>query len=111
MWGRAWVHPGGLGVWTPVFTWHRTPAPVPPQVAIPRPTPAELEQTNAALKRLIDNDKSKDQALLKNSVADAAAAAAPQHGCDVHANASATGPRHEGSPHRKAGQHLIWLPW
>src|SRR5688500_2519790 len=41
------------------------PAPVPPQVAIPRPTPAELEQTNAALKRLIDNDKSKDQALLK----------------------------------------------
>ena len=41
------------------------PAPVPAQVAIPRPTPAELEQTNAALKRLIDNDKSKDQALLK----------------------------------------------
>ena len=41
------------------------PAPVPPQVAIPRPTPAELEQTNAALKRLIDNDKSKDQALLR----------------------------------------------
>jgi (4-O-methyl)-D-glucuronate---lignin esterase len=41
------------------------PAPVPAPVAIPRPTPAELEQTNAALKRLIDNDKSKDQALLK----------------------------------------------
>jgi lysophospholipase L1-like esterase len=41
------------------------PAPVPPQVAMLRPTAAELEQTNAALKRLIDNDKSKDQALLK----------------------------------------------
>jgi lysophospholipase L1-like esterase len=40
-------------------------APVPPQVAIPRPTPAELEQTNAALKRLIDSDKSAAQPLLK----------------------------------------------
>src|SRR5215471_7828421 len=41
------------------------PAPVPSEVAIPRPTPAELEQTNAALKRAIDNDKSSSQALLK----------------------------------------------
>jgi beta-glucosidase len=55
--------PGGRAGFAPVVI--GPPAPVPPQVAIPRPTPAELEQTNAALKRLIDNDKSKDQALLK----------------------------------------------
>ena len=41
------------------------PAPVPAEVAIPRPTPAELDQTNAALKRLIDNDKSAAAPLLK----------------------------------------------
>ena len=41
------------------------PAPVPAEVSIPRPTPAELEQTNAALKRLIDSDKSSAQPLLK----------------------------------------------
>jgi lysophospholipase L1-like esterase len=40
-------------------------APVPPEVAIPRPTPAELEQVNAALKRFIDGDKSSAQPLLK----------------------------------------------
>ena len=41
------------------------PAPVPPEVAIPRPTPAELEQVNAALKRFVDTDKSTAQPLLK----------------------------------------------
>jgi lysophospholipase L1-like esterase len=41
------------------------PAPVPPEVAIPRPTPSELQEVNAALKRLIDNDKSSAQPLLK----------------------------------------------
>jgi lysophospholipase L1-like esterase len=40
-------------------------APVPAEVAVPRPTTAELEQTNAALKRLIDGDKSSAQPLLK----------------------------------------------
>ena len=53
--GRANVPPVVIG----------PPAPVPAQVQILRPTPAELEQMNAALKRLIDGDKSKDQALLK----------------------------------------------
>jgi lysophospholipase L1-like esterase len=38
---------------------------VPPEVAIPRPTPAELEQVNAALTRLVDGDKSPVQPLLK----------------------------------------------
>jgi lysophospholipase L1-like esterase len=41
------------------------PAPVPPQVAIPRPTPAELAQVNAAIKTFIDSDRSPAQPLLK----------------------------------------------
>ena len=41
------------------------PAPVPPEVAIPRPSPAELEQVNAALKRFIASDTSPVQPLLK----------------------------------------------
>ena len=41
------------------------PAPVPPAVAIPRPTQAELEQVNAALKQFVDGDKSSVQPLLK----------------------------------------------
>src|SRR5471030_9117 len=41
------------------------PAPVPPEVAIPRPTQAELEQVNAALMRFVDNDKSAIQPVLK----------------------------------------------
>ena len=54
---------GGRGAFAPVVI--GPPAPVPPEVAIPRPTPAELEQANAALKRLIDEDKSSARALLK----------------------------------------------
>jgi lysophospholipase L1-like esterase len=38
---------------------------VPPEVAIPRPTPAELEQVNAAIKRFVESDKSASQALLR----------------------------------------------
>jgi lysophospholipase L1-like esterase len=41
------------------------PAPVPPEVAIPRPTPAELEQVNAAVKKFVDGDRSSAQPLLK----------------------------------------------
>ena len=41
------------------------PAPVPPEVAMLRPSPAELEQANAALKALIDADTSPSKALLK----------------------------------------------
>jgi lysophospholipase L1-like esterase len=41
------------------------PAPVPPEVTIPRPTQGELEQVNAALKRFVDSDKSSVQPLLK----------------------------------------------
>jgi (4-O-methyl)-D-glucuronate---lignin esterase len=41
------------------------PAPVPPEVAIPRPTAAELTQANDALKKLIDADKSSSKPLLQ----------------------------------------------
>src|SRR5690242_16685836 len=54
---------GGRGNFAPVVI--GPSAPVPTAVAIPRPTPAELEQTNAALKRLIDTDTSSAQPLLK----------------------------------------------
>jgi lysophospholipase L1-like esterase len=41
------------------------PAPVPPEVAIPRPTQAELTEVNAAVKRFVDADKSPTAPLLK----------------------------------------------
>lgn len=40
-------------------------APVPPEVAIPRPTAAEVAQVNAAFERFIETDKSGMQPLLK----------------------------------------------
>jgi len=53
----------GRGAFAPVVI--GPPAPVPPEVAIPRPTPSELEQVNAALTRFIDGDRSPSQPLLK----------------------------------------------
>ena len=41
------------------------PAPVPPEVAMLRPTPAELEQVNGALRKLIDADQSPAKPMLK----------------------------------------------
>ncbi|HUA57161.1 MAG TPA: GDSL-type esterase/lipase family protein [Verrucomicrobiae bacterium] len=41
------------------------PAPVPAEVAIPRPSPAELEQVNQAVGRWIDSDNSPAKPLLK----------------------------------------------
>src|SRR6202040_2198316 len=40
-------------------------APVPPEVAIPRPTPVELTQVNQEVKRLVDADTSSAQPLLQ----------------------------------------------
>ena len=54
---------GGRGGFAPVQI--GPPAPVPSVVAIPRPTPSELEQVNAALKQFVDGDKSSVQPLLK----------------------------------------------
>ena len=56
---------GGRGGFAPVPVQIGPPAPVPPEVAIPRPTQAELEQVNVALKRFVDNDTSSVQPLLK----------------------------------------------
>jgi len=39
-------------------------APVPPEVAIPRPTPADIDQVNQATRRLIDSDNSPAKPLL-----------------------------------------------
>jgi lysophospholipase L1-like esterase len=41
------------------------PAPVPPEVAIPRPTAAELAEVNGAVKKFVDGDKSSTAPLLK----------------------------------------------
>ena len=41
------------------------PAPVPPEVAIPRPSTAELAQINEAVKKWIDSDKSSAKLVLK----------------------------------------------
>ena len=41
------------------------PAPVPPEVAMLRPSPVELEQVNDAMKKLIDSDQSAAKPLLK----------------------------------------------
>ena len=60
---QAPVPGGGRGGFAPVVI--GPPAPVPPEVTIPRPTQAELEQVNAALKRMVDTDKSAVQPLLK----------------------------------------------
>jgi lysophospholipase L1-like esterase len=54
---------GGRGGFAPVVI--GPPAPVPPEVAIPRPTQAELEQVNTAVTRFVASDKSAVQPLLK----------------------------------------------
>ncbi len=41
------------------------PAPVPPEVAIPRPTAAELAEVNAVMTKFIDSDKSSTAPILK----------------------------------------------
>jgi lysophospholipase L1-like esterase len=73
------------------------PAPVPPQVAIPRPTAAEIAQVNDALKRFIAQDKSPAQPLLKKF--ESLMLLAPQR-LNVAATYTQTaqrqGPRHEG---------------
>src|ERR1051325_10293939 len=61
---HASAQPGpGRGGFFPIVI--GPPAPVPPEVAIPRPTPAELEQVNQALRSWIDSDKSSAKPLLK----------------------------------------------
>ncbi len=53
----------GRGGFAPVVI--GPPAPVPPEVAIPRPTPSELAEVNDALAQWIDADKSPAKPLLQ----------------------------------------------
>jgi lysophospholipase L1-like esterase len=55
----------GRGGFVPAPVVIGPPAPVPPEVAIPRPTPAELVQVNDLVKKFIDGDKSPNKPLLK----------------------------------------------
>ena len=57
------ARPGGRGGFPPVVI--GPPAPVPLEVAIPRPTAAESEQVNRELRKLIDSDKSSAKLLLR----------------------------------------------
>jgi len=52
----------GRGAFVPIVI--GPPAPVPPEVAIPRPTPAEAAQVNDAVKKWIDSDNSAAKPLL-----------------------------------------------
>jgi len=56
--------PGRAGVVLPPVV-IGPPAPVPPEVAIPRPTPEELAQVNSAVKQWIAGDKSPSKPLLQ----------------------------------------------
>jgi beta-glucosidase len=72
-------------------------APVPPEVAIPRPTPAELTQVNEAVQRFVDTDTSATRPLLKKF--ESLLLLQPPH-LNVAATYTQTvqrrGPRHEG---------------
>jgi lysophospholipase L1-like esterase len=80
---------------TPVVT--GPSAPVPPEVAMLRPTPDEVRQVNEAMKRLIDADTSRDKPLLTKY-----ASLLPQWVPRLNVAATYTqttqrmGPRHEG---------------
>ena len=54
----------GRGGFVPVPVVIGPPAPVPPEVAIPRPTSEEMVQVNAAVKKFIDSDTSSTKPLL-----------------------------------------------
>jgi lysophospholipase L1-like esterase len=55
----------GRGGGVPVPVVIGPPAPVPPEVAIPRPTSEELAQVNALVKKFIDGETSSNKTLLK----------------------------------------------
>jgi lysophospholipase L1-like esterase len=85
----------GRGAFAPVVI--GPPAPVPAEVAIPRPTAAELAQVNAALKQWVDSDKSSAKPVLQK-FAPLMMLQAPR--LNVAATYTQTqqrmGPRHEG---------------
>ena len=88
------------------------PAPVPPEVAIPRPTPAELAQVNDALKRSGSPPTSRRQtAASKVSVAADASAPAREQCRDLHADRAAEGAAPSGLRRdRQQGRHRSAAP-
>jgi beta-glucosidase len=73
------------------------PAPVPPEVAIPRPTPAELDQVNQTVQRLIDADNSAVKPLLKRFESQLMLEPARFNVAATYTQtAQRMGPRHEG---------------
>jgi lysophospholipase L1-like esterase len=86
---------GGRGNFPPVQI--GPSAPVPPQVAIPRPSPAELAQLNAAVSAFVSNDKSAAAPVLRKY---ASLLVVPPPRLNVAATYTQTvqrmGPRHEG---------------
>src|SRR5438477_237375 len=73
------------------------PAPVPPQVAIPRPTAAELTLINDALRKFVDSDNSPTKPLLEKyrSLLEVQAPR-PNTAATFTQTAQRLGPRHEG---------------
>ncbi len=73
------------------------PAPVPPEVAIPRATPAELAQVNQAVHRLIESDRSAAKPLLKKFESQLMLQPARLNVAATYTQtAQRMGPRHEG---------------
>jgi len=87
--------PGGRGGFPPVQI--GPPAPVPPEVAIPRPSPAELAQINAAVTKFVAGDSSAAGPVLRKY---ASLLVVPPPRLNVAATFTQTnqrmGPRHEG---------------
>jgi lysophospholipase L1-like esterase len=85
---------GGRGGFAPVVI--GPPAPVPPAVAIPRPTAAELEQVNAAVRQFVASDKSPNQLLKKFESLMLLQPARPNNAATFTQTNQRQGARHEG---------------
>ena len=101
---------GGRGGFPPVQI--GPSAPVPPEVAIPRPSPAELAQINAAVSAFVSSDRSPAAAVLRKY---ASLLVVPPPRLNVAATYTQTvqrmGPRHEGfvETAKKGGIDLLLL--
>ena len=97
----------GRGGFVPVPVVIGPPAPVPPEVAIPRPTSAELAQVNDAVRKFIDADTSSTQTAAEEvRIAVDAAAAAPERRRHLHADGAAAGAAARGVRRdREAREH------
>ena len=93
--GAPAAGPGGRGALAPVVI--GPPAPVPPEVAIPRPTAQELLQVNAALAKWVASDTSAVKPLLqKFEPLMMLQPARPNNAATFTQTNQRMGPRHEG---------------